>query len=280
MGSGLGDGRVLLTKVLDLKTVAIFTIPSLDNRVATSCSISRRDRAIGKIMISGDAKRPVVKTGIIIGKAAGKMVASFSNGCALSTPINSVLIVSCVNCRSVRIGTITNIRRVQLNRSARTLRRMIMIKCNMRGGTAIAKSMSAMGNDSLGAANAAGVAGAFTNGLPNIITAGHSNRPNGSCSSVLVHNGNSLGSGSPLVIVSKITGHNNLRQLGPDSVRSIGILGSTSTTVCNTRTTGNMVLIAAGQNASSGPAVACGNSFALSNGAHAPSLVGTCRYVA
>lgn len=51
-------------------------------------------------------------------------------------------------------------------------------------------------------------------------------------------------------------------RLGSTSVRSVGFLGSTSTTVCNSGTTKNIVLIAAGHPGSNGTGVRCGNSCA------------------
>lgn len=55
--------------------------------------------------------------------------------------------------------------------------------------------------------------------------------------------------------------------LGPTSVRDVAMLGSTTTaTVCNTHTTGNIVIVAAGGNGTNGPRVAFSAGLSCSPG--------------
>lgn len=54
----------------------------------------------------------------------------------------------------------------------------------------------------------------------------------------------------------------DLGSIVPDRIRSISMLGSTtSTTVCNSQTTGNIVLVAAGGNGRKGLAFGCSNGM-------------------
>lgn len=68
----------------------------------------------------------------------------------------------------------------------------------------------------------------------------------------------------PLLVVSNMPTDNidRVTRLGTSSVRAVGFLGSTSTTVCNTGTTNNIVLMAAGHPSTNGAGIRCDNSIA------------------
>lgn len=156
-----------------------------------------------------------------------------------------------------------------------------MINCNARGGIAMANSITDMSNRRLGTSPAAGLAGNVMNHVPNIVNFRATSRPNNNNAAVHVHNAGSLNDGSPLIMVSNIPSHsNNVGQLGPARVRSVSMLGSTSTTVCNTHTTGNMVLVAAGHKGRNGPIISFGTDTNFSRPAHLPGVAGSCRCTA
>ncbi len=71
----------------------------------------------------------------------------------------------------------------------------------------------------------------------------------------------------------------NVKGVGPGSVRDVAILGSTSTTtVCNSRTTGNIVIIAAGENRTKDASIDCSKAISIGAGpSHDPGLVGSER---
>lgn len=257
------------------------TLPALTTDRALSGpsirSIRRGNAAVGNIIMSR-RNRPVVNTDIMRGNGTGgNAIASLSNGCVLrlggdGTPI----MISCVKCGDMAV--IGN-NGIALRTSGGLLSRLIIMNCNARGGTALANSMSSVNDSRLDGVTTAGVAGTLTNGATNMVTGAHANRPNTSSTGVLVHNGNAVNSASPLVMMSNITSH-SFNHLGPSSVRDVSMLGSTSTTVCNTHTTGNIVLIAAGHNGTNGIRIGCSNAMSFSRPAHVPGVLGTCRCTA
>ncbi len=98
-------------------------------------------------------------------------------------------------------------------------------------------------------------------------------RPNESGTSVRVHKIGSLGSAKkdPLILLSNI--RCSFSRVSPSAVRSVSILGSMSTTVCNVGTTGNIVLIASGGKDGNGPHVRCGKGTKVRHTACLPSII-------
>lgn len=235
----------------------------------------RRKHAIANGVVSS-AKRPLVNMSMLIGNAAINAVASFSNGCSLRIPSNGrVLIVSCVKCgaRSVamkgdgRLG-------VGVRTSARTLSRIIIINCNIVGGHSLANSVTSIGTTSVMGSPTSGTVRTLRKRIPNLSVM-HGSNGTASNMAVGVHKRHSLSSigsrfnggitGTPLFVVSNVR-KNSFSSVTPTSVRSVRILGSTSSaTVCNSRNTGKMVVVAAGGNTRNGAGFSCGNCFNIGN---------------
>lgn len=237
--------------------------------------------------IASDAGRKVPNIGMRIGNATAKAVASFSNGCSVSIPSSgSALIFSFVNCIARRIpinkGGMLGIR---LGSSARALSRMIMITCNATEGDSLANTATDLHPSTGSTSGATSFGGLLRNGITKLGMASSVTTPK-TTDSIAVHNTGSLHkSGRPLCIVSGIprssakrftrsTVNNNsfrvtrspLDTLGPTSVRSVAMLGSTSTaTVCNSHNTGNIVVVAAGGKGTNGTGMGIATGFAVTS---------------
>lgn len=214
-------------------------------------------RATANLIGSG-ANRPVVNIGMLMGKAAGNAVASFSNGFSVpSIPDGTALIISCVKCLAGRIGAKGSLI-VMLRRSGGALSRIIIVNCNAMGEHSLANSITSIAKRGLTTGPITGITRTLRKRLPNMDIASRSNHPNTNVS-VHVHNNNSVArSGSPLFVMSNIR-IDNVSSVPTSGVRDVSILGSTtSATVCNTHNTGNMVLIAAGKNGSNQISIGCG----------------------
>lgn len=214
-----------------------------------------RKGAVGKRVLSR-AKRSVVKISILMGNAAVKAIASFSNGCALRIPDKGgVLRVSCVNCGAGRVavkgGDLVG---VGVRPSARTLSRIIMVNCNAIGGHSLANTITSVGGRSIAITPADGIVRTLRKGVTNVSVIGSDKRINRSIS-VLLHNSHSVcNDGRPLFVVSNVP--KDCDRIGPSSVRDISMLGSTSSaTVCNSTKTGNMIVVAAGHKGRKGTAM-------------------------
>lgn len=225
--------------------------------------------------------KPMTKTGIIIGKAAGKGVSSVSKGIILrGIPGGSALIVSFVNCAARRIGIDGRTAvRIGLIRSTGTLRRIIIVNCNSLSGGRIADTVASLGTSSLVInIDKTSVSTSLRNGVNNLIVGGL--KDTGSNAAFRLHNVASVGSkGTPLVIVSNFP-NNSVHSLARSSVGSVSILGSTSTnTVCKAHTTTNIVLVAAGDNSSAGKGIelACDGRFAGGRGCGTPRVLSNHR---
>lgn len=196
----------------------------------------------------GDASNsPLVKMGMIRGKAAGKAIASVSNGFSLQMRGNGALMFSCVNFLSRR-GMIENGEvGVALGRSARALSRIIIVNCNDVRHGSMADSVAAMGTRSVGINIVAAPTRVLRNGIPKLAVTG-ADSP-GNSTSVSLHNTSSLHANRtvrPCCMMSKMP-KMDVSLMTPRSVRDVSILHSTSTaTVCNSGTTGNIVVVAAG----------------------------------
>lgn len=213
---------------------------------------------IAKVMAS-PSNRPIVNTGILIGRASVKTVASLSKRFAMGTPRGNSLIISCVNCLAGAVG-VSNGGGVGiiLDRSDGTLSRMVIVNCNDMGGRGLASSISGVASRTIGRHPMTALKRTLTNGLTNIHTRDADNIPNRRLR-VHVHNIGAVGNDdSPLCIVSNMPCR-DVDSVGPTSITSVRILGSTSTaSVCNTHNTGKIVLVRAGRN-DSGPTIAFSN---------------------
>lgn len=221
----------------------------------------RRGGATGNGIVSS-ANRPMVNTSMMRRNAAGNAIASVGNGFALGLDAPGTGVrVSFVNCGARMLTTRSNgLVTMGLISSARLLSRIIMMNCNSRGGIGVANTITAVSSGALTSEPVSGVSRNLRNLTPNMAMAGTNNRPNRSANGVLVHNLNSFGTSSPVILVSNM--RNSVGIISPGSVRDVSMLGSTSsTTVCNSGTTGNMVLVAAGHKRDNGPGLACDTLF-------------------
>lgn len=289
---GVGGGGVTVVYLLSLlPDVDILTgrgcvaSPTADLQKGSSSTIPahlRRGKgAVAKVMRS--TLNPVTNTGVVMGKAAGKGVASVSNGFALrGIPTGTALIVSCVKFAPRRVHMKGRAAfGVALRRSSRTLSRIMMINCNIVGGGSLAKTISRLDDDSVGSLGISRPARTVTKGLTNMRMRRIKKRPKRT-TAVHIHKSNSVAtSDTPLCIISKCPlKRRGLGTVGPGSVRSVRMLGSTSTTtVCNSHTTGNIMLIAAGSKGANGIDMdlsVCTNFRGMAGGV---SLVGTRRFI-
>lgn len=232
----------------------------------------RRTEGVANALAS-TINRPVVNTAILRGKGpSGNAVASVGNGFSLSIRPGTIVDVSCVKCvaRGVGVAGRASLGIIVVS-SARTLRRMIMMNCNSRGGTGLAKTMSSIGvSRMLNSHPVLGTSSTLRKTIPKLFMSGKNGTPKAdgsfrvhkTCSINIGGSSNSCkGAVGPLMLVSGI--RNSLSVMGPRSVRSVDMLGSTtSTTVCNTHTTNNMVIIAAGHPGNTtGFSLGCGGGF-------------------
>lgn len=228
-------------------------------------------------MIGSRANRAIVNTDMVRGKAAGKAVANVSNSFSLGVSSGNALIISFMNCgaRRIRIGKRGRLRMI-LSRSTRVLSRIIIVKCNAVGGDSLAKTISSVNGGSVGSSPMSGLKRTVRKGVSNIRVMSTNGPKSGM--SVGVHNLNSVGGYSPLIIVSKIPASLNLSSLGVTSIRHLSMLGSTSTaTVCNSQKTGKIIVVAAGHNARKGKGLTMSTGCSFRGTAGMPSLLGTTR---
>lgn len=241
-----------------------------------AADVRRRGGMTAKHIISG-RNRPLVNIAIVRINASGKAMASLSKGFSLDLggPGNGVA-VACVNFGPRALATTDGVRVAVGSRSGRLGRIMIM-NCNARGGIGLANSMSSMSDGTLRDHPVRGMRDKLRNVVPNIAVDNAGNTPNVSSNDVGMHNIKALGSSSPCVLVSNMRS-NAVDDLSPGSVRDVSMLGSTtSTTVCNSGTTGNIVLVAAGHNGDNGPRISCGNCIDVRGPADLISHLSSCR---
>lgn len=195
-----------------------------------------------------------------MGNSAVKTTASLSNGCMLGNiPRSTALMFGCLNVLPRRVDTTKrSIVGMGLHRSTRLLRRIIIVNCNSTGTGSLATPVSIIGRGRLVGIPASSPVTTLRKGMPNIGVVG-SKAPNRN-PGIAVHNVNSFNSASPLCMISKVF-CSGVGFLGGSSVRSVAVLGSTSTsTVCNMHTTGNIMVVAAGgKDHGRSTGVACGN---------------------
>lgn len=264
--------------------------------MATLCT---RARAIDNAMVSGSTGRPLVNTGMLVGNAAVKAIASLSKGCALRTDSGSVLMFSCLDVGAVRrpMGKHAMVG-MGVTSSARALNRIMMATVNVgHRSRALACSTRAMKNGSIGSVGDIGVVGSLRNGDTNVVVAPGSAKTNNS-SGVLFHNGGSVDNGGrPLMMMSKIpivvgvagsrmsdgcknrqSNNSTVSAVGPSSVTRVALLGNTSTTtLCNTMTTGNTVVVAAGSTRSNGISIGMSDGAAVRDPVILPRFRAACK---
>lgn len=209
--------------------------------------------AIGNIIASTASRRPLVKAAIRIGNANANAVANVSNSCALpGMSGGTILMFSSVNFRSRRVTMNKHAAvGIMLGRTTRLLSRIIIVNCNTIGGDSLADSVTAMGNSRVARAIANGTVSTLRNGMGNMRIADNNNPK--TAPGILVHNMAAMGNAGPLCMISNVPMNSGVGFLGDGSVTSVRMLGSTSTTtVCNAHTSGNIVLVAAGGNGANG----------------------------
>lgn len=219
--------------------------------------------------IASVTNRPIVNTDVLRGKAAGNVMASFGNSFSLGMGPNTILIISCVNCSTRRMGIVPKgILGVGVGRSTRLLSRIIMINCKARGGIGLANTVRAISTSIVRGHPVHDTASTLRNAMSKLAMASNANGPK-RFTSFGVQNGASIGDTNTLIVVSKVP--KSVGAMGPRSVRAVSILGSTtSTTVCNTETTRKIILIAAGGKASRGIGMRCAKGFSFGAPAHLP----------
>lgn len=222
----------------------------------------RRRGHVSNAMVS--SKRPLPNISMRMGNTAANAVASVSKGCSVSTPTSKVLIFHFMKLGATRgpIGKQDAVS-IALRSSDGRLSRIVMMTCTATGGCDFAKTTSAMGKSRVTGLRMTDISHTLRNAISNIRTDTSDKRPNAS-TRVHVHNVKSVGtSDTPLCMISNIPFSNSIGTVGPSSVTSVAILGSTtSTTLCNSHNTGKIVVVAAGRKrASSGAAIGMGTSF-------------------
>lgn len=137
----------------------------------------------------------------------------------------------------------------------------MIINCNMRGGMGLANTMKVTSDRVLRSHPVKGVTRNLRKTVPGLGVSFTDNGP-GTTAAFGMHNTASLGKKRTLLLISKIRA-SSLSLLGPRSVRDMSMLGSTtSTSVCNTHTTFNIMLVAAGgKGGRRGIRVGCGGGF-------------------
>lgn len=274
-----------------------------DEDTRSGASALRRVTAMEK-GIASSGNRPVVNTGVLRGKATGNIVAGARKRFDVGVPPCTAVIMSCVDCRprAVTLGNEGGLR-VQVRRGDLTLRRMIMATVNVRGGvSSLACSARRVDDDRLAHTGRPGVVGALTKGATKMRVGGATGLKNST--GIIVHNTHSTftdNGGRPLCMVSNIPvlgdsarsasamvnngcsklGHSTnskVSGLGPSSVRDVGVLGNSSTTtLCNSRTTGNIVLVAAGGKGTKLRHIAFSSGLAMDRTVDAPRFRGACN---
>lgn len=199
----------------------------------------------------------IVNTSMLRGNATGNIIAGLSKRFSLDMKRGTALMVSFVNCGAVRMGTAAGVG-VALRRSGRLLSRIMIVNCKDIGHGSMAATMSAISAGSLSRHPVMSTTRTLRNGTTNISIVRPDNRPNKNVD-VHMHNAASFGNdGSPLCMISNIP-ISGVGFLSPGSVRDLSVLGSTSsTTVCNSHTTGNIMLVAAGTKTRNGTGITLG----------------------
>ncbi len=240
---------------------------------------STRSFAIDNGIVRTKDKRPIVNTAIVIGKAAGNIITSVSNSCSVATGTKSILRYLYVKCTTRRTAMRTKKNGVSflLSVSSRVLRRAIIINCNALGGSRLINSIRGISKRILRSETGTSLAHSLRNRIPNLGVVRASNGParkNRMCvqkktADCITRKKKGAGAtcsvkrrNTTLMLVSNI--RNRLSDIGPSSIRDVSMLGSTSSSIiCNTHTTCNMVLIAAGGDGSRGVSMGCGNSISF-----------------
>lgn len=288
MGFGLarGDGNVGVGRDAAFGFVKLLCITNLLRKMPIICTarsteetnVARRTICHVDKYVASTGNRPVVKTGILIGKTTANAMAGVSNRCTLGMSANSVLVVSCVKCVRRRVGLGKRGRLgVILRRSDRVLGRIIVIKCNARGGMGLAKTIRRIAARIFSGHSMPGIARTLRKSVPGLGVGLASKGPAHSTDCGM-HNAASVKrKNGTLMLVSNI--RNSPSVLGPGSVTDMSMLGSTtSTSVCKTQKAFKMILVAAGRPVGSGASVACANGFSIRHPIAIPSFIASkCR---
>lgn len=250
-------------------------------------------------IIHSAGKAPIIKTSIIMGKAAVNADSKLSNTFSLRipTPTRATrLCIGFVNCSPMAMGV--NARAfftVALGRTTRRVRSIIVATLNVghsRGTLTCA--IRRIGSRTMAAMGSTGFIGDLTNGITKTIVGADSSNINNS-TGIVVHNvGSVVRASGMLCIVSNVPvrgfadsndvrfkSHNAARSVtsvGPSSVRSVSIVAkTTTTTLCNSSTTGNTVLVAAGGNGTKTARVRISDGARFVGPLHLPSFRAHCN---
>lgn len=257
-------------------------------------------RGIGNA-VGAPGKRPIVKTAVVRGKAAGNAVASIGNGFMLGV-VGGVnrLRTTYMKFGGIIFGPRGRVIDLVVRRSAGILKRIIIATLNVAHRTGSLKcSMRGLKNSKIIRTRRSGFIGTLDGHVTNIRVAGSSNNVKTS-SDVRVHNRGFINKcgcgGSPLFIMSNIpvdgggrrsaqdfakhrscggpgfasnrtrmSCKGTTKRVGRRSVRDISVLGNPGTsTLCNTHTTGKIVLVAAGDKGKRGKLkIACDSAISF-----------------
>lgn len=232
-----GGDRICVGEFSSLLYDLLFYVVACTRRVAMANGIATKNRRVPNIAMT-------------MGKRAHNAVASVSNDCRVRIGNGRDLVFSFMNCRAMAVPMGEHgIVGMRLGRTTRVMSRMIVaIPCNATGGSAFAKSTDCVTTNAVRGTRIDDMSGTLRKAMTNLRSFSSDNRPKSS-TAVLVHKINSMGtSAGPLCIISNIPCSNTLSSVTSSSVTSVAMLGSTtSTTLCNSHTTGNMVVVAAGR---------------------------------
>lgn len=194
-----------------------------------------------------------MKISILIGNSRRKAMASLSKGCSVATPTSNVLMFSFMKVRGRRVpmgkqGGVL----IAVEDDSMTLSSIIIVKCNGRSGTTLADTVAGISSGSVTVSPAKGPVSVLRKGIPNVRVHMGSNRPKTS-PRVVMHNKAAATprDSSPVMVVSNIV--HAVGSVGCTSVRAVRMLGSTtSATVCNSGTSHNVIVVAAGRKGTNG----------------------------
>lgn len=235
---------------------------------------------MGNAMMSR-AKRPVVNMTMGILTGGANAVASLRKGFSIRTPLKNTVRVSFVKCGAIAIGTDDRPVDIALGRSSRRLSRIMMMNCNSRGGIGMANSIDVISSGMVRSHPMRGMSRTLRNIIPKLgVSMNGDNNTLSDDLDVGVHNTNAVNRNSdkdPLMLVSNV--RNSVGAIGPGSVRGVSMLGSTtSSSVCNTHTSFNMVVVAAGDNGSNGAHIGCSNGMHFSSTVRVPRVISSCAF--
>lgn len=265
---GLGVG----TRSLSGALTSVLSKAKLSCGVGSGCvvvvprsGIRIRDGGLSKV-IGSSGKSPLVKIGVSFGNDPAKAIANLSKQFSVLTTGKGVVRFSCMNCaaRCVAINSTSSLA-IMLRRSTGTLSRMIIATLNVghTRGT-LDCDIRRMGSSTVGSIGSTGFIGKLAKGITNMSVGQDSSNVNKTAHIIVHKTGSVMKGGGILCIISNVPvngpsgnrvggscdapkKNRNVSSFGPRSVRDLSVLANpTTTTLCNSSTTGNIVLVGAG----------------------------------